>query len=312
MTVKSTKKQKKKIDKALVFYIAMLAFPVLQFCVFYIGVNFNSVLLSFREYSLKEGKYLFLDLGNLFANYKQFFFDIGNDMVLRYALRNSLIIWFITPILITPVSILFSFYLFKKRFMSGFFKVMLFLPTIVPGIVLVLVYMYFVDGGIPILLNDWFGLRVFGLLYTPDTAFWMVALFLFLTGFGTDMLLYTGAMSRVDQSIIESCHIDGGNALHELWYIILPSIYPTLTMQMVFGVAGFFTNQAALLSFYGVKAPSQIQTIGYWLFIKVAADTGTYSEYPYASAAGIIFTFVAAPITLLVKNLLEKHGPSEE
>lgn len=306
------KPNKIKADSAKIFYWAILIFPLLQFCVFYIGVNINSVLLSFKNYSLDDGVYHWLGIRELFSNYKRFFFDLSNDVVLGFSIKNSLIVWLFTVILITPVSVLFSYYLYKRRTLHGFFKVMLFLPTIIPGIVMVLVYLYFVDGGIPILLNKWFGMRVHGLLYVPKTALWMIVLFLCLTGFGTGMLLYTGAMSRIDTSVIESCHLDGANAFHEIWHIVMPSIYPTFTMQMVFGIAAFFTNQAALYSFYGVDASPQIQTLGYWLFLKVAADTGTYTEYPYASTAGVLFTLVAAPVTLFTKFCLEKFGPSEE
>ena len=304
------KTPKKRKLGAKIFYWAILALPLLQFAIFYIGVNVNSLLLSFKEYSAGEG-FRWLAWNNLFANYKKFFVDLGNDIVLKYCLENSFVIWLFTVILITPICILFSYYLYKKRTLNNVFKVLLFMPTIIPGIVMVLVYKYFVDGGIPILLEKWFNLRVLGLLYKPDTALWMIVIFLCLTGFGTGMLLYTGAMSRIDNSLLESCQLDGANSWQELWHIILPSIYPTFTMQMVFGVATFFTSQAALYSFYGINAAPQNYTIGYWLFLMVAGDNGTYSQYPYASAAGIVFTLVAAPVTLMVKYLMERFGPSE-
>ena len=36
-------------DKDLIFYTLMMLFPVAQFCVMYIGVNFNSILLAFKK-----------------------------------------------------------------------------------------------------------------------------------------------------------------------------------------------------------------------------------------------------------------------
>ncbi len=304
--------KKKKRYGAKMFYWAILALPLLQFCIFYIGVNVNSILLSFKEYQVDGGGFKWLDISNVFANYRQFFVDVGNNVVLKYCFENSFLVWLFSVLLITPVSILFSYYIYKKRTLSGFFKVMLFLPTIIPGIVMVLIYKYFIDGGVPQILDTWFNVRILGLLYNADTAMIMIIIFLMLTGFGTGMLLYTGAMSRIDNGLIESCQLDGANAWQELWHVILPQIYPTVTMQMVFGIATFFTSQAALYSFYGVGADPTNQTLGYWLFMKVANDNGTYAEYPYASAAGIVFTLIAAPVTLIVKHVLEKYGPSED
>ena len=45
---------KRKIDKKLIFYIACFALPVLQFLIFYIGVNFQSILLAFQKYDGKR------------------------------------------------------------------------------------------------------------------------------------------------------------------------------------------------------------------------------------------------------------------
>ena len=50
-----------KSAKSLWFYIAILALPVLQFCVFYIAVNINSFVLAFRNITLdgETKKYVF-------------------------------------------------------------------------------------------------------------------------------------------------------------------------------------------------------------------------------------------------------------
>ena len=44
----------------------MAAFPVLQFCIFYIGVNIKSILFAFQSYDYDAGKYIF----NGFENFK--------------------------------------------------------------------------------------------------------------------------------------------------------------------------------------------------------------------------------------------------
>ena len=44
--MQSTKVKKKKLltrrKKQLIFYICLVAIPIIQFCIFYIGVNLNS------------------------------------------------------------------------------------------------------------------------------------------------------------------------------------------------------------------------------------------------------------------------------
>ena len=54
--------RKKKTDakagrrKEAIFYYSLLALPILQFLIFYIAVNFNSILLSFKEYRISGGQ----------------------------------------------------------------------------------------------------------------------------------------------------------------------------------------------------------------------------------------------------------------
>ena len=47
MTVKNSVRSR--ANKKLIFYCAFMAYPVLQFVIFYLFVNFNSVLLSFKD-----------------------------------------------------------------------------------------------------------------------------------------------------------------------------------------------------------------------------------------------------------------------
>ena len=42
---------------AMIFAYALVAYPFLQFLVFYVYVNFNSILLSLQQYNLDTGKF---------------------------------------------------------------------------------------------------------------------------------------------------------------------------------------------------------------------------------------------------------------
>ena len=62
-------------------------------------------------------------------------------------------------------------------------------------------------------------------------------------------------------------------------------------------------------------AMQPFSTLGFYFFVKVAGGKNTIpyaGDYPFVSAAGILFTAIVAPVTLLTKHLLEKYGPSEE
>ena len=76
-------------------------------------------------------------------------------------------------------------------------------------------------------------------------------------------------------------------------------------------ISGIFGEKLALLNFYGKKADTNIQTLGYYFFQTVITDE-SFASYPYASASGIVFTLVTVPITLLARWAFDRLGPSTE
>lgn len=123
--------------------------------------------------------------------------------------------------------------------------------------------------------------------------------------------MYSNAMSGIPQEIVESAHLDGATGINEFWRITLPMVYPTLSTFLITGVAGLFTNQINLYSFYGGSAPESVQTYGYYLFTRTQLAKSE-SEYPLLSAMGLLFTMVIVPLTFGVKWMLEKFGPKED
>ena len=61
---------------------------------------------------------------------------------------------------------------------------------------------------------------------------------------------------------------------------------------------------------YGATAPNDVSTYGYYFYTQTQGAQ-SIAEYPLLSAMGLLMSVVAIPLTLLVKWLLEKFGPSE-
>ena len=58
--------------REMLFYILMIALPVLQFCIFYIGVNFNSILLAFQTYDREGNTFRFAGFENFVFQFREF------------------------------------------------------------------------------------------------------------------------------------------------------------------------------------------------------------------------------------------------
>ncbi len=294
-------------QKDLIFYSLMMIFPIVQFCVMYIGVNFNSLLLAFKNINIVSGTYTWT-----FANIKRAFELFTQDETLLFAAKNSLLAYVILTFLGTPLGLIFSYYIYKKLPFSNGFRVILFLPSIISGIVMVTIFMFFVERAIPAFAQKLFGVtNMKGLLENTATRYGTLIFYNIWVGFGASVLMYSNGMSGISQEMVESAHLDGATGFTEFWKITMPMIYPTLSTFLITGIAGLFTNQLGLYSFYGTTAPKDIQTYGYYLYVKTQIATSD-SEYTLLAAMGLLLTVLVVPLTMIVKWALEKFGPKED
>ena len=299
---------KAKRTQDLIFCLLILLIPMIQFLIFYIGVNINSFAMVFQKYEVDaatgKGQYVLVD--SLFGNIEALFFKLRVEGVLSPAIKNSLISFVAITLVGITVSLVFSLYIFKKLPGGEIFKVLLFAPSILSAVVMVTMFRSFVDIVIPKVFN--MGGGEFGLLSNPNTKLGTIIFYNIWIGFGTQILMYSGAMNGIDPSITEAAKLDGANSWIEFFYIILPLIFPTIQTFLVTGVAGIFTNQINLVAFESLDANIKYNTIGYYLFRKAAAPT--QYEYPLWATMGAMLTLIAAPLTLLTRWLLDKFGPS--
>lgn len=288
-------------DEKKLFYYGLMLFPLLQFCVFYIGVNFQSILLAFQKY--ENSKFVFLS-GDIFDNFKEVFKYFFEYDTLSIALKNSVILWAITVICGTGLAIFFSYYVFKSKTTGRFFRFILFLPSILPAILMSIVFELFSNDVLPVALG-WPQLinSTDGAVRLTGVIFYCVFI-----GFGTQVLLYSNAMEQISPSVIEAAQLDGAPPLTELFHIILPEIMPTVCTFMVASIAGAFMNQANQYNFYGEEAVPETYTLGYYMFIIVQNNSKFYGReyYGFASALGLCCTAVAIPLTLLFRKFSER------
>ncbi len=299
--------------KRLLFYSVMMIFPVAQFAIFYIYMNFTAFKLSFEEYDMAY------NVTYTFNNFKTIFEFLSLDTSIKM-LTNSLLFFVFNLIVGSVAALFFSFYIFKKCAFAEFFRVILFLPQIISAMVLALLFKYIATDVYMEVFN-----KELGLLGNPDTMLTTIIIYNLWMGFGTNILMYSSAMSGVNDSIIESSHLDGVNSLQEFWYIVFPMIYSTFVTFTIVSVAGIFTNSMHLYTIYLDKAIPEIRTFGYFIFAETrqpsnglisgnpwTLEAGGILNYCQLSALGMLITLVMVPTTMLIRKLMEKFGPSTD
>ncbi|MBP5467499.1 MAG: sugar ABC transporter permease, partial [Clostridia bacterium] len=129
MKIGQEKQSRRRVGE-YVFYVSIVLLPVIQFLIFYVLVNFNSIRLSFSSYDIETDSYVF-------SGFNNFAYIINNFSLLNLNIstKGSLLFYVFGLLIGTPLSLFFSFYICKKMRGYGFFRVFLFLPQIISSII---------------------------------------------------------------------------------------------------------------------------------------------------------------------------------
>lgn len=310
------KKSKNNRDKAKKwFYASLLILPCLHFLLFFVYVNFNSIKLAFYNYEVNPHGlgyiYTFSGFDNFASAMKKLFDKF-------YLITNSVKYFAIVTGITLPLSLFFSFYLYKRYKFSGLFKVILFLPQLVSGLIFSLLFRYIVCDVYPSIVAQITGGSADTLLSASgiESDIPVILFFNCWMGFGVNILMFSGSMSNISQEVVEACELDGGNILQEFFHVTLPHVYPTIVSMLIIWITALFTNQFNLMNFFGSKGEA-IGSLGYYLYLHsqalatgdISVDGPSFSEL---SAIGLMLTFVMVPVTLVLRKVLNKIGPSED
>ena len=305
------KTKKKKLDRGSnIFYALLMIFPVAQFILFYIVVNFKSFGYAFMEQTKISDtevtwRFTFDNITKWFSN------DYSRKMLFSTA-KMSILYYAVVFLISIPLGLLFSYYIFKKLPMSKLFRVFLFIPSIIPAAAFVLSYKIIFNDVIDVVVNNLaenFPKLKDVRLRFDNHPFAYILFYNLYISFGTAVLMYANKMFDISPEIIEAGKLDGAVGIKEFWHIVLPLVFPTLSVFLVTGVAIIFTNHYNLYLFH---VGPKYDTLGYYLYKLAGGTVASEQAVPEVAALGLILTVVAIPLTFGVKALLDKFGPSED
>ncbi len=296
---KTTKKSvgMKKKTKDLIFIISMLAIPVIHWLIFYLYLNFNSILLAFQLPHIDGSvEWTFDNFVNMFREFSY------AENTLPSALGNTFIFFFSGLLITFPLSFLLCYFLYKKILCYRVFRVIFYLPNIIAGSVIAVLFRYLiaVNGPFAQIWPQLFGTQIPDFFHQSSTAMPALVFYNIFFGLGGNLVLFSGAMSHIDNSIIEAGKIDGVNMFQEMIHLVVPLMWPTMSTVLTFQIIGIFNSSGPILLF--TKGEYNTFTLSYWIYDKVAFG----ASYNYPSAVGLVMTLIGAPFALFMRWLLSK------
>lgn len=195
------------------------------------------------------------------------------------------------------LSVLISMLLNKNLPGMNAFRTMFYLPSIISGVVISLVWLWMFqpDYGILNHILGWFGIPGSQWIYKESTALPSLVL-MSLWNLGTNIVLYLAALQGIPTEQYEAASIDGANAVDRFWHITIPGISPTLLFTTLTGVINSMQTftQAYVMTEGG---PNQATTFyAYYIY----SNAFVYRKMGFASAAAWILFVIISVITLVM------------
>ena len=292
-----------------IFIIVMLAYPVIQFLVTWIFVNFGALANAFNgatqegeafRFTFENFGYIFRDLGDSLED-KSGFLHLNRHVLV---LLNSLGYCFITIFISLPLSMLFSYFLRKKMPIANVFRAIFFLPNIIP--IVALTYAFRMSATKNIGYMSWL-FEAFGLNWASDypDAQIMVYLYCIWAGLGYNIILFSGAIGRIPKELFESAELDHAGYFKEFFHVVVPCIWPTVVTLIVLGMTHVLTLYLQPMLLIGGEG-SNTYTIAYSIFEAASTPGATPGSIHKATAYGLFFSVIWAPIILLVRHFVSK------
>jgi|WetSurMetagenome_2_1015567.scaffolds.fasta_scaffold55554_2 multiple sugar transport system permease protein len=240
-----------------------------------------------------------------YANYAAMF----RDERFWNAVRNTIYMVLIAVPLNLVFSLLCAILLNLKVRGQSFYRVMFFLPSIVPAIAATMLWIWILkpDNGLLSTLLSWFGVQSPNWFLDPLWS--KPALILMgIWGIGGTIIIYLSGLQDVSQTLLESAELDGANWWQRLRNITIPMVSPITLFNLITGVIFMFQyfSQAYVFARFASIGKAEItvgrpmdSTLFYSVFLY---DKFTHFRYGYASAmAWVLFIVILLCTVALLK-----------
>lgn len=304
----------KRKTKENIFCFCVVIIFVLQWLLFWLYANFNSIRLAFTEFNIQTETHVYLPYERLFENFKNFINDVFDNVGGRY-IFNGAIMHLLNTLVCLPFSYMIAFIIYKKLPGTGFFKVTLYLPSILSAMVTILLFRHFVEGFLDEVWFKLFNKSLPFVMIDPKYNWWVVGTYIVFFGLPGNLLINIGSISRVPPELVEYGELEGISLFKEFTTITLPLVFPVLQVQCLGLFVGFFTAEGPLYSLYAGKAPENLITFGYYMFTSVYEGRGGVRPelmYGYNSAANLLIGVLSVPIVQITKKLFDLFDPEAE
>jgi multiple sugar transport system permease protein len=268
---------------------------LIGFIIFGLGPIIASLILSFCKYPITKSPQ-WIGLGN----YQEMFFG---DEIFWLSLKVTSIYALVSVPVGLAIALLLALLLNMKLPGIPVFRTIFYLPAIVSGVALALLWRWIFQPDVGIINR---GLRIIGLapeylpkwLESPDWALWAIII-MSLWGVGGAMIIFLAGLQGIPKELYESSRIDGAGVWSQFKNVTFPMLSPVIFFNLIMGIIASFQvfTQAYIMTNGGPRNA----TMFYVLYLY--RNAFEYFRMGYASAlAWFLFLVIFIMTAIVIKS----------
>lgn len=276
-------------------YLFVLPY-ILHFLVFVAFPVFFSLFLTFHKWNIISPVEF---VG--WSNYTRMF----NDRMFWIAIINTLKFLAIHIPLQLIIALALAEFLNQKIRFKGFFRAAFFLPVIVSGVVVTILWqqLFGFDMGLINRILVQLGLNKVGWLINPDIAMTSIAVMATWKNVGLYIILFLAGLQTVPKAYYEAAQIEGASHWQQFRRITLPLINPTIFMVVILStIGGFSLFIEPYIMTGGGPLNSTLSSVLY-----IYKQAFQYYHMGYSATLGFFFAFLILAVVIIQKRYIERN-----
>ena len=266
-------------------------------------------LLVFITFPVLFSFFLMFNQWNIISPMKfvglQNFFKLIHDAQFFRSLLNTLVFLVIHIPLQIIVALFFATMLNQKIRFIGFFRAAYFLPVVVSGVVITILWqqLYGYETWLLNRILTGIGIQKIGWLTDPSLAMGSIAIMATWKNVGLYIVLFLAGLQTVPQYLYESADLEGASNWQKFRYITLPMINPTMFMVVILStIGGFSLFIEPYVMTGGGPLNSTLSSVLY-----IYKEGFFYYHMGYASTLGFFFAGIILIVIFFQKKYVERE-----
>lgn len=232
------------------------------------------------------------------------FVRLFSDVQFFQSIKNTLIFLVVHIPLQIVIALMLALVLNEKIKFRGFFRAIYFLPVIVSGVVITILWqqLYAYETGLLNLLLVKMGFSKIPWINDPKLAMTSIAIMATWKNVGLYVVLFLVGLQGIPGYLYEAADIDGAKPYQKFYFITLPSLNNTMLLVIILSTIGGFS--LFIEPFVMTGGGPMNSTLSAMLYIYNQAFF--FGHMGYSATLGFFFAFIILIVILLQKKFIEQ------